>query len=90
MLLLNAAGMDLEVRVREEGGSQGWLLLFLVDHYGVVGVLLGLSMFSWTIGHGKVLEVLPMGQCWVWGAAVGGSCRASLGFMADPLVLEQP
>lgn len=55
--------MGLEVRVREEGGSQGWLLLFLADHYGVVGVLLGPSLFSQPIGHEEVLEALPMGQC---------------------------
>lgn len=63
--------MGPEVRVREEGGSQGWLLLFLAEHYGVVGVLLGLSLFSRPIGHGEVLEALPMGRCWGLGAAGG-------------------
>lgn len=73
------------------------VFLFLGDCWGMVGVLLSLSLFSRFSGHGVVWAVLPApaspgmlqgGRC-LWGL---GGCqeRPAWLFVADSLALESP
>lgn len=54
------------------------------------------SVFCWAypcfpgpLAMGRSWKRCPWDDAGAWGL-LGGLCRASLGFMADPLVLEQP